>query len=264
MPEMPSFTSMFDGMTCYCTPTDLTESKDSDADEDGEIPGPPPDHNIENGRFTHKWLTDPSGAIAEKLYMGTWDVVPGKQRKGIVFYKHDNGSHIHDDTVEQELLWQLADAGFVIAAVDMPEHGRTSQHPENESPTKVTEEEGSENETAGEVDIAVLALTDAMTIFKDEKKKKDLPIFAMGHSGTEQKGFFITEVKPGEGFELKAAIAASFSPLAERGEFDGDAKEVMEPCKKYLLKMTKRPSMKKRLSMSLGLSKQSARGSISL
>lgn len=268
----PSF-ELLGGFTCYCTPPEATES--SSTTTDLRVPGEPPlppNHNLDNGRFNFKWLQDPTMTIKEQIYMGTWDVEPNKKRLGLVLYCHEDESHIHEENTETELLWNLADAGFVVVAVDRPGSGRTAQHPENivvaaEKEKAEGIEEGTDSETTEEEDIglevAVLAMKDARETFKNIKKNKPLKTFVMGHSGTEQKGFWIASMpEPSSSEEIKACIQSVFLPVSERGEFDGGPTDVVDGLRQYLIDSTRKPSAFRRASLALRGSKSVSRGSI--
>ena len=132
MPEMPGM-NIFDNLICKpidwtCSPTEVSEEKATEGG--GSIPGPP-EANSKNARFKHEWLTTSGGPV----YMGSWDVESNragiKSRKGIVLYNHAEGSHVHDTQIEVDLIWALADKGFVVVAADLPGSGRTGEHPES-------------------------------------------------------------------------------------------------------------------------------------
>ena len=101
---------------------------------------------------------------------------------------------------------------------------------------------------------------------KFTQKKSRTPTsktFVMGHSGTEQKGFWIASMpEPSSNEEIKACIQSVFSPVSERGEFDGGPTDVVDGLRQYLIDGTRKPSAFKRASLALRGSKSVSRGSI--
>jgi hypothetical protein len=235
--------NIFDTLVCKpidwtCSPTDASEEKSTEGD--GSIPGPP-EANSKNARFKHEWLSSSGGPV----YMGSWDVESNragiKSRKGIVLYNHAEGSHVHDTQIEVDLIWALADKGFVVVAADLPGSGRTGEHPDS-----VEGEEAPES-----VDVAMAVTQKAQEDFKD-KKGKDLKIFALGHT---DEGFYIAPVEVDSESDdqeqaLKAAILVSFSAMG-RMEMEGPMKDILGDTEAYLLKRTQKKTAIRRLSTAI-------------